>query len=202
MSTDTKTLIFELFDIGVIKFGSFTLKSGIQSPIYIDLRLIISYPSIMKQMSAIINRRIATLHFDVLCGVPYAAVPVTTAVALEGDHPMIMCRKESKEHGTKKMVEGNFEKGQACLLIEDVVTSGASILETATILRKHDLEVNDALVLLDREQGGKAKLKENNIELHSLLNMTDLLDILFQEKKISEETYKAVNDFLNVSQRA
>ncbi len=199
MTPEIKSLILDLYAIEAIKFGSFTLKSGIQSPIYIDLRLVISYPPLMKKLSAALEKLIAPLSFDVLCGVPYAALPMTTALSLEGNHPMIMCRKETKDYGTKKLIEGKFEKGQTCLLIEDVVTSGASIMETAASLRKQDLEINDAIVMLDREQGGKQKLKENSIELHALMSIFDLLKVLSDEKKISEETVKKVNDFLKTT---
>jgi uridine monophosphate synthetase len=196
MTPETKNLILDLYAIASIKFGSFTLKSGLQSPIYIDLRLIISYPALMKKFSAALNKLIAPLSFDILCGIPYAALPITTALSLEGSHPMIMCRKETKDYGTKNLIEGKFEKGQTCLLIEDVITLGASIMETAAALRKMDLEINDAIVLLDREQGGKEKLKENSIELHPLLSIFDLLKVLFHEKKITEETFESVNAFL------
>ncbi|MBS0603499.1 MAG: orotate phosphoribosyltransferase [Verrucomicrobia bacterium] len=198
MTPETKSLILDLYSIEAIKFGSFTLKSGIQSPIYIDLRLVISYPPLMKKLSACLNKLIAQLSFDMICGIPYAALPITTALSLEGSHPMIMCRKEVKDYGTKKLIEGKFEKGQTCLLIEDVVTSGASIMETAASLRKQDLEINDAIVVLDREQGGKEKLMENSIVLHPLISIFELLKVLFYEKKISEATFKQVNDFLAV----
>jgi uridine monophosphate synthetase len=199
MISEAKSLILDLYAIEAIKFGTFTLKSGIQSPIYIDMRLMISFPPLMKKFSAAINKLIAPLSFDVLCGVPYAALPITTAVSLEGNHPMIMCRKETKDYGTKKLIEGKFETGQTCLLIEDVITFGTSIIETAASLRKQDLEINDAIVMLDRQQGGKTKLKENGIELHPLLSIFDLLRVLLDEKKISEETFKTVDDFLSVS---
>lgn len=196
MTPDIKSLVLELYAIEAIKFGSFTLKSGIQSPIYIDLRLLISYPALMKKLSVEVNKLISTLHFDVLCGVPYAALPFATVVSLEGNHPMIMCRKEAKGHGTKKLIEGKFEKGQTCLLIEDVVTSGTSILETTAMLTKEGLEITDAIVLLDREQGGKEKLKQQGIHLHALINVLDLMKVLFFEKKITKETFQNVNAFL------
>lgn len=197
MTPEIKSLILDLYAIEAIKFGSFTLKSGIQSPIYIDLRLVISYPLLMKKLSTALNKLVAPLAFDILCGVPYAALPFATALSLEGNHPMVMCRKEMKDYGTKKLIEGKFEKGQTCLLIEDVVTSGSSIMETAASLRKQDLEIKDAIVILDREQGGRAKLKENSIELHPLLSIFALLKVLLEEKKISEETFGLVNNFLN-----
>ena len=196
MTPDIKNLILELYALEAIQFGSFTLKSGVESPIYIDLRLMISYPALMKKLSIAVNKMISSLHFDLLCGVPYAALPFATVVSLEGGYPMIMCRKETKGHGTKKLIEGKFAKGQTCLLIEDVVTSGASILETAAALTNEGLEITDAIVLLDREQGGKQRLKQSGIQLHALISVLDLLKVLFFEKKITEETFQNVNAFL------
>ncbi len=198
VTPEIKNLILELYTIEAIQFGNFTLKSGLQSPIYIDLRLIISYPFLLKKLSICLNHLVSKFPFDMICGIPYAALPITTALSLEGDYPMIMCRKEIKDYGTKKIIEGKFEKGQTCLLLEDVVTFGTSILETASILRKQDLEIKDAIVILDREQGGKEKLKEHHITLHALISVFDLLKVLFHEKKISEQIFKQVNDFLAV----
>jgi uridine monophosphate synthetase len=196
MTLDTKSLILDLYAIHAFQFNSFTLKSGIQSPIYIDLRLIISYPHLLKKMSAALHTLVSPLSFNHLCGVPYAAIPIATALALAGDYPMVFCRKEAKDYGMKKLVEGKFEKGQTCLLVEDVITSGASILETVHSLRSEGLIVNDVVVMLDREQGGKENLKKQGIALHALLNIFTVLQVLLEEKKITQEAVDNVTTFL------
>ncbi len=196
MSLEIKSIILELFAIGAIQFGQFTLKSGIDSPIYIDMRLIISYPALLKRISAALWQLSSRLSFDLLCGVPYTALPIATAISLEHNIPMVMRRKEVKEYGTKKIIEGVFNLKDTCLIIEDVVTSGSSILETANALAKEGINVEDALVILNREQGGKERLKEKGIFLHSLISVFDLLKVLFAEKKISDETFRSVNAFL------
>ena len=198
MTPEIKSLILDLYSIEAVKFGSFTLKSGIQSPIYLDLRVIISYPKVLKKISSALSQLMGNLSFDLICGVPYTALPIATALCLERNIPMVMRRKEAKDYGTKKLIEGKFEKGQTCLIIEDVVTSGASILETVTPLKAEGLEIEDAIVVLNREQGGKERLKENGIELYSLISIFDLLKVLFYEKKITEGTFREVNDFLSV----
>jgi uridine monophosphate synthetase len=197
MTPEVNDLILDLHAIEAVKFGNFILKSGIQSPIYIDLRVIISYPAILKKIAKLLSPLIAPLGFDLLCGVPYTALPIATALSLDKEIPMVMRRKEAKEYGTKKLIEGIYNKGQTCLLIEDVISSGTSILETAAPLQAEGLLIEDAVVVLDREQGGKEHLQKKGIQLHSLMSIFDLLKVLFYKQKISEETFREVNEFLS-----
>lgn len=191
-----QSLILDLYEIQAVKFGSFTLKSGIQSPIYIDLRVIISYPHILKQIAEQLWEKVENLSFDLLCGVPYTALPIATAISIAHEIPMVMRRKESKDYGTKKMIEGVFQPGQTCLIVEDVITSGASILETIEPLHKEGLKITDAVVVLNREQGGEKRLAEKGILLHSLLTISDLVATLQQAEKITTATAQSVREFL------
>src|SRR5258708_4770918 len=151
-------LITSLYQIGAIQFGEFQLKSGQISSLYINLRKIISYPDLLRTIS---NRMWDALHdhaFDVVCGVPYTALPIATCLSLEHNIPMVMRRKEKKDYGTKQTVEGVFTPGQQCLVIEDVITTGGSIIETADELEKSGLCITHVIALIDREQGGKQAL--------------------------------------------
>ncbi len=176
----------ELFDVGAVKFGLFKLKSGVDSPVYLDLRVMVAYPGLMKRISEMMWEKAKALDFDQVCGVPYTALPLATCISVEHEIPMIIRRKEVKEYGTKKQIEGVFEKGETCLILEDVMTSGGSILETTDSLRNEGLKVSDAIVIVDRGQGGKERLEEKGIKVHALTTLTELATLLYEANKIDK----------------
>ncbi len=166
----------KLNEIGAIQHGTFTLKSGITSPIYIDLRLLVSHPELLDEIADLLWEKIKNLEFDVICGVPYTALPIATAISIKYGVPMVMRRKEAKGHGTKRLLEGKFEKGQRCLIIEDLITSGTSIFETVEVLENEGLTVTDAVLVLDRQQGGRENLAAKGITAHSLITLSEALE--------------------------
>lgn len=191
-------LILELYAIQAVKFGSFTLKSGAQSPIYLDLRVIISKPKLLKAISDLIWEKVKNLSFDLICGVPYTALPIATCLSLDHNIPMILKRKESKEHGTKKILEGIYEKGHTCLIIEDVITTGGSILETMESLSAEGIQVKDVALVIDRQQGGKQRLEQKGLHVYSLLTMADVLHVLQEAAKISVQKADEVKEYLKI----
>ncbi|AQX03737.1 orotidine-5'-phosphate decarboxylase [Elizabethkingia meningoseptica] len=195
---ETKRAFFlEAYKLGIIKFGRFTLKSGIESPFYVDLRPLASDPKILKHLSNYLLEMLPLDNFDLICGVPYAALPMATAMSLESYIPLIIKRKEAKAYGTKKLIEGIFQKGQNCLLVEDVITSGKSLLETIDEVENEGLNVSDIVVVLDRQQGGREKLQEKGYNVHTLFTISEVVEILQEEKQLMPDEVDRINDFLN-----
>lgn len=196
----TEDLILALNEIGSVKFGEFKLATGLISPIYLDLRPTVSYPEVLRTVAEMMWEKINNLHFDLLCGVPYTALPIATAMSLAHGIPMVMRRKDAKDHGTKKMIEGVFAPGQTCLIVEDLVTSGKSVFETTEALEREGLKVSDVVALLDREQGGRENLRKRNFALHAVFTMTELLAILLKNNKIDQRTFDVVQNFIRSNQ--
>ena len=195
-SSRTTELIVDLFEAGCIKFGTFTLASGKQSPIYIDLRRVISFPGLFRKVTQSYAEIIQGLSFDLIASVPYAALPAGSVVAWQLGVSMIYPRKEVKQHGTGQAIEGYFEAGQKAVMIEDVITTGGSIVNAAEVLRQAGIKVKDVVVLVDREQGGDIKMNEIGLTLHSVLKFNEIISVLKQKDLIDMETYKIVMQYL------
>lgn len=191
-----KDFFLECYKLGIIKFGRFTLKSGIESPFYVDLRPLASDPRILKHLADYLLEMLPLDNFDLICGVPYAALPMATAMSLESYIPLIIKRKEAKNYGTKKLIEGIYHKGQNCLLVEDVITSGRSLLETIPEIENEGISVSDIVVVLDRQQGGKQLLESKGYRVHTLFNITEVCAILKEERHLTDEEVARIQDFL------
>lgn len=190
-----RDLITSLYQIGAIQFGEFTLKSGQTSSIYMNLRKIISYPALLRSIASAMWEATRDCQYDLVCGVPYTALPIATCLSLDHNIPMIMRRKEKKDYGTKQMIEGEFKAGQRCLIIEDVITTGGSIIETSDELENAGIVVNDLVVLIDREQGGRENL-EKEFKVHSILTLSEILNYLSQSKLLSPKEQEIIEQFM------
>lgn len=135
-----------------------------------------------------------------ICGVPYTALPLATLISVDNEIPMLMKRKETKSYGTKKLIEGVFSSGDNCVIIEDVITSGSSILETVDALKKEHLNVTEAYVIIDREQGGRKNLESHGIKVKSLYVVRQLMQYLLEAGKITSKVVKDVDDYLTMNQ--
>ncbi len=189
----------DLLSAGCIKFGEFTLKSGLKSPIYIDLRLIITYPKLLTQVGAAYLPVLQNLKFDRLAGLPYAAIPIATAISLQGNYPMIYPRKEVKAYGTKAEIEGDYHAGETAVVIDDLTTTGGSKFEAIEKLTGAGLLVKDVVVLIDRQSGAKEALAEAGFTLHPVLTITQLLDYWEQTGKVEKAKIVATREFLQTN---
>ena len=189
--------LLKAFELGIIKFGTFTLKSGIESPFYVDLRPLASSPQLLKTLSNNLLELVDNRSLELICGVPYAALPMATTMSLVSGVPLIIKRKENKGYGTKRMLEGIFEKGQNCLLVEDVITSGKSLIETIDEVERESLSVTDIVVVLDREQGGKELLAKKGYRVQALFTINEAIDILHKYHRLNDEEVARIKDFLN-----
>lgn len=200
MNSSVSALADGLLDAGCIKFGSFTLKSGLQSPIYIDLRQIITYPRLLEQIGAAYLPLLKELTFDRIAGLPYAAIPIATAVSLQGNYPMIYPRKEVKTYGTKAEIEGVYHAGETVVVIDDLATTGGSKFEAIEKLTGVGLVVKDVVVLVDRQSGAKESLEQAGYSMRAVLTIGQLLEYWEENAKVTKDKIEETRKFLAQSQ--
>jgi len=196
MNSSMATLADGLLEAGCIKFGSFTLKSGLQSPIYIDLRQIITYPKLLEQVGQAYLPILKDLQFSRIAGLPYAAIPIATAISLAGNYPMIYPRKEVKTYGTKAQIEGQYQAGETVVVIDDLATTGGSKFEAIEKLTGVGLVVKDVVVLVDRQSGAKESLEQAGYFMHAVLTIGQLLEYWEKTGKVEKGKLEATREFL------
>ena len=180
------TIIKELFKTNCIKLGNFTLKSGEVSKYYYDMKNIISNPSLLKQIGDELYNLLD--DFDIICGIPYGALPIATYISTQYNKPLIYVRDKQKEYGTQKMIEGEYKKGDRCVIIDDVITSGRSLEEEIEKL-KDKVTIVDVAVIMNRQQNPQCSMK-----FKSLLYKNDITKYLLQsisESKRSKLIFSA-----------
>lgn len=185
-----------LLRLDAIKFGVFKLSSGKASPYYIDLRVIPSFPDAFREIcdfyAAYINKLVGLKSFDRIAGVPVTGIIFASQIAYNLKKPFLFVRKGVRLHGRARRVEGVLASGDRVLLIDDLITTGLSLKKTAAAVKAEGGVVTDAVVFLDREEGGKQQLEKSGIRLHSLLKISEIANALYEIGSIDQESLKTI----------
>jgi orotate phosphoribosyltransferase len=194
----------ELWKLNAIEFGDYTLgRTAVHSPIYVNLRRLISNPRalakcariIKDELEALMSMRNPHVHpFTLVAGVPFGGLHVATAFSLTVKTPMIYVHPPAMAKAVA--IEGLYVRGQTCLIIDDLITGGGSILQTATTLSEAGLIVRDAVTLIDRQEGGKMALKAAGINLISILTLEQIVTYLMSAGHIPEQAYTQTMEYL------
>ena len=190
-----------LYKNNIIRFGNFTLASGKNSSYYVDLRLIPSYPhqfrKMIKNLQNLIVEKTGLDDFDCLASVPTGGLVVTSALAIEIVKPLIYVRSKPKEHGTTKSIEGKISAGMKVVMVDDVMTTGTSVLNGINQLKEAGLLVSDLYVIINRLEGGDKALSDIGVQTHQLTDILEITDILFQEKLLDKEIFEKIKNQVN-----
>lgn len=198
VSNETKNKVAKaIFDSGLLKFGEFTLKSGIVSPFYIDLRQAQSFPDTFSAIIDAYSEMMADTDGSVyLAGVPEAATPFAAAVGYKLHRRIVQPRKVVKDHGTKSSVEGSFKAGDRVVLIDDLITKGDSKLEAIAQIEAAGLVIDKFIVLVDREQGGLETVRASGHNIEAAFGISELIENLLSQDKITKKQHDIVIDFI------
>ncbi len=208
-SLDNLWLAQTLFDLGGVQFGNFTVsESAVSSPVFVNPKVLISNPTALRVASKLMQqeihlaqslRRVRVHPFAVVAGVPVGGLLLASAYSLETNTPLIYARIHPEGTG-KRGIEGRFTRGDTALVIDDLITRGSSILETADLLEEHGMKVKDVIVLVDREHGATERLRRHGYNLISILKLEIMLNHYMSKGLISEETYRTCAEYVRSKQ--
>ena len=187
-----------LHEKGALKFGDFTLTSGNKSSYYVDLRIVPSFPhqfrKMIKQLQSNISANIGLENFDYLVSVPTSGLVIASALAIETVKPIIYVRNKPKDHGTSKTIEGSFEQGKKALMIDDVATTGGSVINAIKSLKESGLVISDTFVIINRMEGASQALEAEGIKMHDLTDILEITKVLHDQNLISDSVLEQVKN--------
>lgn len=186
----------DLLRSGCVRFGKFTLKSGVESPIYIDMRQLVTYPHLLAEVSAAYLPILRRLEFDRLAALPYAALPIATAISLQTGYPLVFPRKEARSYGSRAEIEGKFNAGERVVVINDIAANGSCKFDMIEKLVAAGMLVSHVVVLIDHQTGTAQMLARSCRKLHAVLTLPDLLNFYEQRRRIPAEQIAAARAFL------
>lgn len=196
---DKESLIVNLDEMGAVKFGEFTLKSGETSPVYLDLRLLVDRPATLRRVARMMQAVSADLTFKRIAAIPMAGLPIGVAFSIAADVPLIYPRPQVKQHGTSRFIEGTYHPGERVLVVDDVISRADSKLEAIALLEAVQLDVKDLMVIVDRQMGGVEMLAERGYTVHALLTLQEILDTLADLGRLSKDQHDFISAWLEES---
>jgi len=183
---------------GIIKFGDFTLASGKKSSYYVDLRLVPSYPiefrKMVKYLENEITQDIGLDNFDSIVSVPTGGLVIASALAIETLKPLIYVRSKPKDYGTSKSVEGEIHDGMNVVMIDDVATTGGSVVNAIKSLKEVNISIKDAYVIVNRMEGADEALSELDVKMHSVLNILQITETLYEQNLVDRNILEKVKN--------
>jgi orotate phosphoribosyltransferase/uridine monophosphate synthetase len=190
-----------LWDLGAVQFGDFSVgRTTLHSPVYVNLRLLISNPRALQRAGRVIHGKVHSLQqmlhprvqpFQRISGIPFGGLHLGLSYSLASKVPLIYIHPAKERNGARAFVEGKYERGETVLLVDDLITSGGNVIETATFLRTEaGLKVKDVVVLLDRQEGGEERLRRHGYNLISILGLETMLNYLMASRRIDEHWYR------------
>lgn len=206
MTPSQQELAVGLMKIGAIRFGNFRLKlhekepDAPLSPIYVDLRIVRSFPEIIDPVVQVYQQLSEGIIFDAYADVPTAATPITAVLSYKTKIPMISPRSDKKRHGLSRLIDGRFEQGQKVLVIDDLITNAESKLEAITTLEQNGLAVAGIIVLIDRGQGGFTALQSQGYLCRKAFDLHELVAFYRKSALVSEEDYRRTLQYLGRQQ--
>ena len=190
-----------LYQNGIIKFGNFTLASGKKSSYYVDLRLVPSYPQefrkMVKYLENEISQDIGLDEFDSIVSVPTGGLVIASALSIETVKPLIYVRNKPKDYGTSKSVEGKIYEGMKVIMIDDVATTGGSVVNAIKILKEINVSIKDAYVIVNRMEGADEALSQIGVKMHSILNILQITETLYEQNFVDKNILQKVKEQIN-----